>query len=308
MEIFNLIKLIAGVTFGGLMIITGINNKEPTYMVILSVIVTFGLIYGVGQLPYSFFIYIILGMMMYTYTQSASIEDTLFNVLLVVTICIFLGMFGDADFFKPFRNFKLKEGFYFSPSARRLVSHSMTARQCQDACENNKHCKFSYYGRGMAAGGRGPCWNTHGTDTNQRAYGGKNQGGIAWRNQKYTPKPLPEFECIPVPRIQNMKGDYRRRPWGSTYNSDYYYAVNKCKSKSHNNCDRGWGRGRCNLSKKLPKSCYTFSTVPWCRSVGAWGAKSWDCCVNENRRKCPNNHKTGKMVNNHHLCKSGKYL
>ncbi len=37
METFSLIKLIAGVVFAGLMILTGLNNKEPAYMVVLAV-------------------------------------------------------------------------------------------------------------------------------------------------------------------------------------------------------------------------------------------------------------------------------
>ena len=260
MEAFGIIKLIFGTTFLGLMMLTGIYNDESFYKVILAVIMTLGLLYGVGQLPYAFLIFIILGITMYTYVQTSSIEDTLFNTLLVFTVCILLGLFGDTDFFKPFKNFKLKEGFYFSPNARRLVSHSMTALQCQNVCANDKHCKFSYYGRNMERGGRGQCWNTHGSDSNQRPYGGKNQGGITWRNKKYTPKPppppRPKLECIPVNRIQKMQGNYKRRPWGSTYNSDYYYALNKCKSKSLNKCNSGWGRGRCNLVRKNSQSSY----------------------------------------------------
>jgi len=189
MEAFGIIKLIFGTTFLGLMMLTGIYNDESFYKVILAVIMTLGLLYGIGQLPYAFLIFIILGITIYTYVQTSSIEDTLFNTLLVFTVCILLGLFGDTDFFKPFRNFKLKEGFYFSPNARRLVSHSMTALQCQNVCANDKHCKFSYYGRNMERGGRGQCWNTHGSDSNQRPYGGKNRGGITWRNKKYTPKP-----------------------------------------------------------------------------------------------------------------------
>ena len=82
METFSLIKLIMGVVFVGVMILTGINNKEPTYMVVLAVLITFGILYGVGQLPYSFFIFVVLGLMMHTYVKTGSIEDTLFNVLL----------------------------------------------------------------------------------------------------------------------------------------------------------------------------------------------------------------------------------
>ncbi len=61
MEAFGIIKLIFGTTFLGLMMLTGIYNDESFYKVILAVIMTFGLVYGVGQLPYAFLIFIILG-------------------------------------------------------------------------------------------------------------------------------------------------------------------------------------------------------------------------------------------------------
>ena len=143
METFSLIKLIMGVVFVGVMILTGINNKEPLFMVISSVLLTFGILYGIGLLPYSFFIFVVLGLMMHTYVKSASIEDTLFNVLLIITICLFLGMFGDIDFFKPFRNFKLKEGFWLlfknKPSPRpsiRKIPKSVDANNIVSSSEN----------------------------------------------------------------------------------------------------------------------------------------------------------------------------
>lgn len=290
MEAFGIIKLIFGTTFLGVMMLTGIYNDEPLYKVILAVIMTFGLVYGIGQLPYAFLIFIILGITMYTYIQTSSIEDTLFNTLLVFTVCILLGLFGDTDFFKPFKNFKLKEGFYFSPSARRLVSHSMTALQCQNSCSNDKHCKFSYYSHNMERGGIGKCWNTHGSDSNQRTYGGKNQGGITWRNQKYTPKPQPpppKLECIPIPGIQKMQGNHAMRPWGRTYDQDYNISVRKCKIPSLNRCSSYWGR-RCNLAKKIPpaKSC-----------------RGWTCSTN--RQYCPPNRQGSSGTG--FCCRSGTW-
>tara|TARA_B100001063_G_C16777512_1_gene566842 strand:+ start:445 stop:1779 length:1335 start_codon:yes stop_codon:yes gene_type:complete len=190
METFSLFKLIAGVSFGALMIFTGLSNKEPVHMIILAVLMTLGLFYGVGQLPYSFLIFIILGMMMHTYVQSASIEDTLFNVLLIITVSIFLGMFGDIDFFKPFKNFKISEGFQMNPSGQHdLVSHSMTAIQCQNACQQKPHCKFAVYSQSVNFGGRGKCFNTKGSDKNQELRGGPDTGYSAWRNKFYEPKP-----------------------------------------------------------------------------------------------------------------------
>lgn len=103
MDTFNVVKLVLSCVFLALMIIIGMGNSEPFYMVIFAVISSFGLIYGVGLLPYSFLVFIILAITLMTYVQSGSIEDTLLNLLLVFTLSIILGFFGDIDVFKPFK-------------------------------------------------------------------------------------------------------------------------------------------------------------------------------------------------------------
>ena len=143
--------------------------------------------YGVGQLPYSFLIFIILGFTLYTYVTTSSIEDTLTYSLLLVSISILLGLFGNFDFFSLFRN--VKEGFWLNPSRKYdLVSHSMTAIQCQNACQSKPHCKFSVYPHSLNSGGRGKCWNTKGYDREQTLRGNMNSGYAAWRNKYYVPK------------------------------------------------------------------------------------------------------------------------
>tara|TARA_Y100000591_G_C21852188_1_gene712468 strand:+ start:64 stop:1152 length:1089 start_codon:yes stop_codon:yes gene_type:complete len=241
METFSLIKLIMGVVFVGVMILTGINNKEPLFMVISSVLLTFGILYGIGLLPYSFFIFVVLGLMMHTYVKSASIEDTLFNVLLIITICLFLGMFGDIDFFKPFRNFKLKEGFWLNPSRQYdHISQSMTAIQCQNACQQQKNCKFAVFPRNIQNGGRGDCWNTKGSDKDQELKGGTDTGYAAWRNKFYEPK-------------KNIISPFNLRWYSRWPNCDNITCgkgtlkefKQKCSDKS--NCDGfSWTKGRNN--------------------------------------------------------------
>ena len=67
----------------------------------------------------------------------------------------------------------------------------------------------------------------------------------------------PTPKCIPVPRIQKMKGDQRMRPWGRTYDQDYYMGVAKCKTIPLNSCNGGWG-GRCEQSS--PDKEYVYIT------------------------------------------------
>ena len=103
MDTFNLVKLVLACIFLALMIIIGRGNNEPIYMVIFAVVSTIGIIYAIGMLPYSFLVFVILGMTLFTYVQTGSIEDALLNLLLVVTLSFMLGFFGNIDFFAPFK-------------------------------------------------------------------------------------------------------------------------------------------------------------------------------------------------------------
>ena len=65
-------------------------------------------------------------------------------------------------------------------------------------------------------------------------------------------------KCIPNARIRKMKGDFRMRPWGRTYDTDYHGAVTKCRNQTllyprsmwKYFCSSGWGKGRCELSSQ----------------------------------------------------------
>ena len=265
METFSLIKLIMGVVFVGVMILTGMNNKEPTYMVVLAVLITFGILYGIGQLPYSFFIFIVLGLMMHTYVKTGSIEDTLFNVLLVVTVCIILGMFGDADFFKPFREFKLKEGFWLNPNRQYdHISHSMTAMQCQNACQQKPNCKFAVFPYEVERGARGHCWNTKGKDSGQKLRGSKPKsrygnyaggGYSAWRNKYYEPK-----KPLMLPHYLRWYGRWPHCNNISCGRGTLKEFKEKCSEKP--NCDGfSWTKGR-NSNSSRGSGCLKYNCKP----------------------------------------------
>ena len=334
METFSLIKLIAGVVFAGLMILTGINNKEPSYMIVLAVSMSFGLIYLLGQLPYSFFVFIVLGMMIVTYVQSASIEDTLFNLLLVFTIAIFLGTFGDVDFFKAF---KINEGFSLNPSKEYdLVSNSMTALQCQNACQQKPHCKFSVYPQVVNNGGRGKCYNTKGMDKDQQLIGNQNTGLAAWRNKFYVPKkpkntPFYLRWYSRWPHCNNIT-------CGSGTLKDF---KQKCADKK--NCDGfSWTKGRnnnnsrgsgclkynCKLSQEARNGFGFGSHGYWSKGIGGkkcderirgYRQNGYRGCTNKTKsgRKCqkwtvqwPHRHSRtpwryrGKGLGNHNYCRN----
>jgi len=187
MDTITVFKLVIGSLFLGLMILTGYYNNESSYKVVLATAITGGFIYAVGQLPYAFLVLLILSVILYTYVNTGSIEETLMNGLLLASVSILLGLFGDLDYFSLFR--KVSEGFSLNPNRKYdLVSHSMTAIQCQNACQSKPHCKFSVYPRSVNSGGRGNCWNTKGYDKDQILGGNMNSGYSAWRNKYYVPK------------------------------------------------------------------------------------------------------------------------
>ena len=53
----------------------------------------------VSLIIFIFFMFIILGISLFTYVKTNSITDVLFNGLLILAVSILLGVFGNIDFF-----------------------------------------------------------------------------------------------------------------------------------------------------------------------------------------------------------------
>lgn len=152
----------------------------------LALLITIGVFTATGFLPYPVVGYTLILIFIFIYVTTDSTEDMLFRILFLLT----------AYFTATYVFTYSKEGFYITPS--KLMSHSMTAKQCQDICESNKHCKFSNVPVGSSNSGRKlPCYNSYGQ--NQKAYGSQNQGGDTWQNKKYVPPPPPPPP--PKPRL-----------------------------------------------------------------------------------------------------------
>ena len=189
----------------------------------LALLITVGVFSATGYLPYSVVGYVLLFAIMYIYITSKDTEDMLFRILLLITVYFTVSYVFTYT----------KEGFYITPS--RLISHSMTAKQCQDMCESNKHCKFANVPLGTSRSGRRTtCWNSYGQG--QRAYGSSSQGGDTWQNKNYVQPPPPPPP--PKPRmfrngeyiaIRNYRGQWLAadprgkhdqigyRPWRQTW-------------------------------------------------------------------------------------------
>ena len=174
-------------------------------------------------------------------------------------------------FYYYYSNSVVKEGYYFKPSAKELVSHSMTAKQCQETCKSKPNCKYSYYSWATHHGGRGPCWNTKGKDKDQAPYGGKYRGGATWRNKNYIPK-KPKM-------VAHHLRWYNR--WPHCYNITCGSGTLKSfKEKCSENprCDGfSWTRGR-NSDSSRGGGCLKSSCKPgneWRRGFGYGSHGYW---------------------------------
>ena len=89
----------------------------------LAILITLGVLTGTGYTTYPAVGYIMLAFYIYIYCSAPSTEDMLFRIVVLTTFyCVLSYVFN-----------KYREGFYITPV--RLVSRSMTAKQCQDYCE-----------------------------------------------------------------------------------------------------------------------------------------------------------------------------
>lgn len=145
----------------------------------LAILITLGVLIGTGYTTYPAVGYIMLACYIYIYCSSPSIEDILFRILILTTFYFVLSYVFN----------KHKEGFYITP--QKLISRNMTAKQCQDYCGRNRHCKYANVLKGTSMSGkRGLCYVSYGQGQNH--YGSKNRYYDTWQNKRYTPPPPPK--------------------------------------------------------------------------------------------------------------------
>ena len=149
-----------------------LGNKMAMGKKILASASTIGLFYALGTTVYWFLNILLGGVIMYFYVSSKDIEDALLKIIVLTTTIGLLGWW----------RYSHKEGFFVTPL--KVVSNSLTAKQCQDACEGSLGCKYAQVPLASSVtGGRYKCWNSYGF--NQRQWGGEKQGGDTWRNKKW---------------------------------------------------------------------------------------------------------------------------
>ena len=164
-------------------------NIKNITATILAVLATVGVLIIMGYIPYKFVGYLLLSMIMYLYVSLSEIEDVLvrsLGLLAIVGVIVgwWTGLFNVIGelFNRILGQEGMQEGMFVSPVTK--ISDALTAKQCQDTCEQSKTCKFSQVPLDTTkTGGKYPCWNSYGVY--QRAWGSRRQGGDTWQNKLY---------------------------------------------------------------------------------------------------------------------------
>ena len=140
----------------------------------MAVIATLGVIYAVGTTVYWFLNILVLAVIMYFYLSSETIDDTLLKTIILISTISLLGWW----------RYEHKEGFYVSPL--KLISKSLTAKNCQDICQGATGCKYAQVPSGTSLSGKqNKCWNAYGF--NQKHWGNVGQSGDTWINRQWQP-------------------------------------------------------------------------------------------------------------------------
>ena len=147
------------------------NKSLKNLMVIAS---TLGVLIAIGSTVYWFLNLLVLGVIMYFYLSSETIDDTLLKTIILMSTISLLGWW----------RYEHKEGFYVSPL--KLVSESITAKNCQDICQSAIGCKYAQVPSGSSLSGRQTkCEHSYGF--NQKHWGSPGQGGDTWINRTWQP-------------------------------------------------------------------------------------------------------------------------
>ena len=99
-----------------------------------------------------------------------------------------------------------KEGFYVN--RMKLISTNLTAKQCQDACEADRECKFSIMPLHSSENfppKNEKCWNSYGLT--QTKFGTENSGYDVWLNKKYK-EPIVVNRTFAWPSYNVGRGGY----------------------------------------------------------------------------------------------------
>ena len=247
-------------------------------VMLLAAFVTIGVFILLGYTPKVFYAYLAMIVIMYFYTTTEKIEDTLFKVIVFISFTLILGWW-----YKKAKQYS--EGFYVTPLRR--ISSRMTARQCQDYCQNTRYCKYSQVPLGSSRSGRKTyCWNSYGR--NQRIWGSRNRGGDTWRNKLYRDPPPPPPPSPPV-------GPYYLRYSGIWPNCSNIRCGRgtllsfKQKCTANSRCDGfSWTKNR-NWNSARGAGCLKYSCKPYQERRNGFGRGNYGYWAKGKVRRDPKN-------------------
>lgn len=145
---------------------------------ILAVSITVLVFSTIGLIPgYAWNIVALLGVMLIYIKNYNDTELFIVYSLFFISILGLLGLFHSTIKNK-------KEGFYVNNM--RLISPNIKAKQCQDACEADRECKYSIMPLNTSEAfpaKENKCWLSYGLS--QKKFGNSSSGYDVWRNKKY---------------------------------------------------------------------------------------------------------------------------
>jgi hypothetical protein len=163
-----IITIFVVLILGGLALIAP--NRLESGKKILAAVSTAALFYALGTTVYWFLNFIMAGVIMYFYIGTENTEDVWLKIIVFVATMGLIGHWRDSN----------KEGFNITPL--KYMSSNLTARQCQDVCEESMGCKYAQVPLGTSNSGLlHKCWISYGF--NQSSSGSVSQGGDTWTNK-----------------------------------------------------------------------------------------------------------------------------
>lgn len=166
--------------------------------------------------------------------------NILIVILILISVCVLNYILDDCNCTE------CKEGFKIS--GEKLISNSLTTKQCQDYCINQGNCRYTNRIKRLDKGERQKCWISSGFGQQKILPGDTYKE--TWENKKYKPRYLVKAKNI-----------------GTNQYSGGGWDPNVLKRSSCRNVWSGW------IRNKFRKRCWRSR---WKRVLrGAWRRHGW---------------------------------
>ena len=148
------------------------------------------------------------------------------------------------------------------------IGNSFTAKECQDLCEKDPHCKYVNRPAALKNWQAGECWRAsdyHQEITGKKASGNHNKPMTTWYHEKYI-KPPPSI-------YKGSYGGYRYRNRQAAENKCKSMGLQLCHSTQLQNMRKADKPSEVNTEENVCNSGWTKDKRGWW--VGRW--RGWGC-------------------------------